>query len=163
MWASEFACVYISFPSHAQVCGTASKVCVPTFDVQANWGGVVAQFSAAPPPAGKTCQLANGTLVPCTSDCHTVADGAPLWTLTDPSNSATGGITMQLQGLTVNADEPSAVQCRWDPNGDAIAMDFKLVIACDPATPSLVVTGPVAVAAGCHYTINAKSAVVCGM
>ena len=145
---------------HFNVCGNARQVCSPAYAVEGSWGGVVASYAASPPPPGAKCLLANGTTTNCTSGCHTAADGVPLWKLTAPANGATGGVTMLLQGLYVSADEPAAHQCRWDPHGDAIAMDVHVDIACDASTPAntLVVTGPVVVTAGCHYAIPAKSA-----
>lgn len=145
------------------VCGYTSTVCNPFYSVGANWGGVVATWGpVTPPPQGAVCYLANGTSFPCTDNCRTLGAGAPLFSLTDPTNGA-GGVTMALQGEFANADEPTVYQCAYDPYNNPVPNSVAVQFTCDSNTPvnKLVTTGVTTGPSPCTYVIQAKTGAAC--
>jgi hypothetical protein len=147
------------------ICGYTSTTCTPSYSVAANFGGVVATWGPAnPPPSGATCYWANGTQATCTNDCRTLGEGAPSWSLANPSNGATGGVTMALQGEFAYADEPTSHICGFDPYLNPVPASVTITLSCDPSTPAnkLAVTGVTSGPSICTYNIQAKTAAACG-
>jgi hypothetical protein len=102
-WAFSFSQLYQPDADYAwqlpsgvnlsiNVCGNANSLCAPEFTVPISSGAAVT-FSWPPPVGDKFCPTAWGDFVPCTYNCYVAASGAPLWSLTDPANGATGGVT----------------------------------------------------------------------
>jgi hypothetical protein len=87
------------------VAGAGASLCAPAgWAPAANTGQAIVYTGPAPPP-GSTCQLANGTLVPCTPACHVLASGGPFIRPTDPGNVGRGGLTLEWPGVVFNAGE----------------------------------------------------------
>jgi len=148
------------------VCGYTQSVCTPAYSVRSNFGGlVVAWAGGAPPPAGTQCQWANGTAAPCTAPCRTLGEGAPMFSLANASNAATGGLVMALQGDLVSADEPvSTPRCGYDVNGDALFPSVTVAIACDASVAGLKVDDVQSSAtdAACTFVVKARASAACG-
>ena len=148
------------------VCGNTAATCTPAYGVRANFGGLVVSWAGgAAPPAGTACTWANGTAAPCSAPCRTLGEGAPMWSLADAANGATGGLVMALQGELVSADEPAAYpRCGWDVNGDPLFPSVTAVIACDAAVATLKIdtVNASATDAACSYVVVARASAACG-
>ena len=143
------------------VCGYAAATCTPAISVQANVGVAVRNYGGSPPSPSAQCYTVNGTQVPCTGACDTLAVNAPVATLLDASNGG-GGVSLQFQDTWPLADE--AVQCPSDPvTGVVGPFTLAINIACDPGTPPTQLAGVAfATAAPCSFVITGKSGAGCG-
>jgi hypothetical protein len=146
-----------------QVCGQAATLCTPHYSVRFNSGPAVVAFPTTSHPLDP-CYFTNGTVAPCSaSDCAVPAWSTPVWGLLDPTNGATGGVSLTFQGTDVLADDPR--QCPSDPVSGAVQpMQWELQIACDAAVPaSQLKVATASEAAPCVFVVEASSAAACGL
>ena len=148
------------------VCGYTQTTCTPAYAVAANFGALVVQWAGgAPPGPAAACTWGNGTAAACTAPCRTLAEGAPVFSLANASNGATGGVVMALQGELVSADEPASTpRCGFDASGDPLFPHVTVRIACDASVPTLKVDGVQATADAdaCAYVVMARASAACG-
>jgi hypothetical protein len=96
----------------------------------------------------------------CTADCEVLGVGLPEWSLLDPANPATGGVSLTYTGLSEGLSP-----CPTDPaTGRPRLRTITYAIACDPSVPADTFEADATVAEGapCAYTLGVRTAAACG-
>lgn len=95
----------------------------------------------------------------CTADCEVLGVGLPEWSLLDPANPATGGVSLTYTGLSEGLSP-----CPVDPaTGRAYLRTITYAIACDAAVPAdALEADEVAEGVPCQYSVAARSGAACG-
>ena len=151
------------------ICGYTNTVCTPSYNVRANFGELVAFWpNSNLPPSGTVCSFSNGTVTSCTKPCRTLGEGAPSFSLIDPTNS-TGGVTMALEGEIVYADEPRQYQtCGFDSLNNPLYPSVSVNLMCDNSIGSntLKITSATQqqdpITGACTFLITASTSAACG-
>lgn len=145
-----------------QLCGYANTLCVPSgYNTFANYGTAVETLASGTPSNGP-CIATNGSYVPCTQDCHVLANNAPAWSLINPADG-TAGITATYTPAETTSTDPYA--CPFDPvNFQPTPRQLTINVKCDQTVPAgtLVFDG-VAEPSTCYYVASARSATACGV
>ena len=153
------------------VCGYTNTICSPSYNVKANFGELVAFWpNGTPPPEGTVCTFSNGTATKCTAPCRTLGEGAPMFSLIDPSDGLTGGVRMALEGELVYADEPAAYQtCGFDSLNNPLYPSVAVDLICDGTVGKnqLKIQNAVQTqdptTGACSFVVTATTGAACGV
>jgi hypothetical protein len=153
------------------VCGYTHSVCTPSYNVRANFGELVAFWpNGSQPPQGTVCSFSNGTVTDCTPPCRTLGEGAPQFSLIDPTNGATGGVIMALEGEIVYADEPKEYQtCGFDAQNNPLYPSVSVNLMCDTTVgkSQLKIQNAVQTqdptSGACSFVVTATTGAACGI
>ena len=120
----------------ANICGAASKKCLPKGWVQTyEYGVAIQSWGSVPPcnasdPTTMTCKEKNG-MIPscCTEDCQVLGVGSPQLKLANPLNIQ-GGLNATFSGAPPDDDDP--FWCPWNPQtGSQFPRTVTFQLECD--------------------------------
>lgn len=153
---------------HFNVCGNSPQACLPkSYTSRYQFGAAVQIFSEKPycntsEPATLCTNVFTNATACCTGDCEVLGVGTPIWTLIDPNNPATGGVSLKHTGVGAMNDDPN--RCPADPEtGDQRKRSVTITMFCNAALPA----GRLGILdayeqSPCEYVIETQSAAACG-
>jgi hypothetical protein len=95
----------------------------------------------------------------CTADCEVLGVGLPEWSLQDPANPASGGVSLTYTGLSEGLSP-----CPLNPaTGRAYLRTITYALSCDAGVPfDGLEVDSISEGAPCQYTLAARSGAACG-
>lgn len=153
------------------ICGYSSQRCLPKgYTEKWQYGAVVQTWDAVPfcdpNNASTLCNYTrdDGSVASdcCTQNCEVLGVGTPIWSLTDPTNPASGGVTLKYTSVPRDTDDSNS--CGLDPITQApIPRSVTFNLRCSRGALgkdiyNIVVSEPKT----CQYQINASSPLACG-
>jgi hypothetical protein len=147
------------------VCGMASQVCSPGYNLYDSVGVAIQSWGDAPVPCQTNCKNFNtGEAIPCcTAPCAVLGTQYLQFSILDSNNPGTGGVQFVHPGMPPDVDDPS--NCPPDPNtGLARERQLTMNLYCDPSGSStgLKIMG-ITETSVCRYLLEATTAAACGV
>ena len=108
-----------------------------------------------------SCKNKDGSAACCTADCQVLGTGAPIWSLIDPTNPATGGVKAKFVGAAASQSDP--FWCTFNPaTGAQYEREVMFHFLCDPEVKGAETLYALQNATnGCHYSIAFKTSKAC--
>mmetsp|Transcript_25331 Transcript_25331/g.88427 ORF Transcript_25331/g.88427 Transcript_25331/m.88427 type:complete len:221 (-) Transcript_25331:1276-1938(-) len=152
-----------SMTMQANLCGNAVENCLPeSWTNPVSMGPAIQTWGPVPSCNPPTCKDASGKAVCCTKNCQVIGQTTSVdWTLLDPSNPASGGVSLTFAGVPSDASDPY-----WCPfnatsgtqNDRISTFNIKCAPGADPATLDKVSQNGMS---GCHWTLDWSSKYAC--